>query len=119
MGLTYCCNAVLQTATTAAMKPFVLTLTSLTVQIATPTNTTIMLSFVSLEYPILSNTTSKKHDTGIMLSLAICTIPTKTHENNNVKYGCIPTKGIQPQITDSGSDATENLAMHFWIMKNL
>lgn len=71
MLLTYCCSAVLQTATTAEMKPLALTLTSVTVQTETPRRTREMLSFVSLEYLTLSNTISRKHDTGIILSLAI------------------------------------------------
>jgi len=62
---------VLQTAIKAAIKPFALTLTSVTVQTATPSKTKTILSFVSLEYRTLSKTTSRKQDTGIMLSLAI------------------------------------------------
>lgn len=69
--LTYCCKEVLHTATTAATKPFMLTLTSVTVQTPTPSRTKRMLSFVSLEYCTLSNTTSRKQDTGIILSFAI------------------------------------------------
>lgn len=69
--LTYCCREVLQTAIKAAMKPLAFTLTSVTVHTATPSRTTNMLSFVSLEYRILSNTTSKKQETGIILNLAI------------------------------------------------
>jgi hypothetical protein len=69
--LTYCCRAVLQTAITAAMKPFALTLTSVTVQTATLAKTKIILSFVSLEYRTLSKTTSRRQDTGIIVSLAI------------------------------------------------
>jgi hypothetical protein len=69
--LTYCCSAVLQTAITAAMKPFALTLTSVTVQTATPAKTKMILSFVSLEYRTLSKTTSRRQDTGIIVSLAI------------------------------------------------
>lgn len=69
--LTYCCRAVLQTAMKAAIKPFVFTLTSVTVQIATPSRTNKMLNLVSLEYRTLSSTISKKHDTGIILSFAI------------------------------------------------
>jgi uncharacterized membrane protein len=59
---------------TAATKPLAFTLTSLTVQMATPTSTTMMLNFVSLEYPMLSNKTSNKQETGIILSFAICII---------------------------------------------
>jgi len=69
--LTYCCSEVLQTATAAAMKPLALTLTSVTVHTATPRRTREMLSFVSLEYRTLSKITSRKQDTGIILSLAI------------------------------------------------
>lgn len=69
--LTYCCRAVLQTAIQAARKPLKLTLTSVTVQNATPRRTTTMLSFVSLEYRTWSKTTSRKQDTGIILSFAI------------------------------------------------
>jgi hypothetical protein len=47
--LTYCCRAVLQTATTAATRPLALTLTSVTVHTATPASTTAMLSLVSRE----------------------------------------------------------------------
>ncbi len=72
--LTYCWSAVLHTAMTAATKPLAFTLTSLTVQMATPTSTTMMLNFVSLEYPMLSNKTSNKQETGIILSFAICII---------------------------------------------
>lgn len=70
--LQYCCSEVLQTAINAAMKPLTLTLTSVTVQIPTPSRTTKMLSLVSLEYRILSKTTSNKQDTGIRESFAIC-----------------------------------------------
>lgn len=69
--LTYCCKAVLHTAINAAIKPLALTLTSVTVQTATPRRTTVMLSFVSLEYRTWSRTTSRKQDTGIILSFAI------------------------------------------------
>jgi hypothetical protein len=72
--LTYCWSAVLHTAMTAATKPLAFTLTSLTVQMATPARTTMMLNFVSLEYPMLSNKTSNKQETGIILSFAICII---------------------------------------------
>lgn len=60
-----------QIAIEAAMNPLALTLTSVTVQIETPNRTTKMLSLVSLEYFTLSRTTSRKHETGIMLSFAI------------------------------------------------
>lgn len=53
------------------MKPLVLTLTSVIVQTPTPNRTIAMLSFVSLEYRILSKTTSKRQETGIMLNFAI------------------------------------------------
>lgn len=69
--LTYCCIDVLQTAINAATNPLELTLTSVTVQTATPRRTIEILSFVSLEYRILSNTTSNKQDTGMMVNFAI------------------------------------------------
>lgn len=52
-------------------RPLALTLTSVTVQTATPKRTNAMLSLVSLEYRILSKTTSREQDTGIMLSFVI------------------------------------------------
>lgn len=61
-------------------KPFAFTLTSVTVQIATPSRTSKMLNLVSLEYRTLSSTISKKHDTGIMLSL-------QSDENQEAKSG--------------------------------
>lgn len=92
--LTYCCSAVLQTAMTAAMKPFVLTLTSVTVQTATPAKTKIILSFVSLEYRTLSKTTSRRHDTGIIVSLAIW----QFHFNGKNYYKCLSFHTVQNLI---------------------
>jgi len=71
LELTYCWRAVLHTAIKAAMKPLLFTLTSVTVQTPTPIRTTTILSFVSLEYRMLSNTISNRHSTGIILNFAI------------------------------------------------
>lgn len=100
MLLTYCCNAVLQTAITAAIKPLALTLTSVTVQTATPRRTNVMLSFVSLEYRTLSKTTSRKQDTGIILSLAICNLNQKAEiiVNSEISHKESPKGYSLPQV---------------------